>query len=188
MEWCWRLLAGRMVDLRIAEKEDVPLLAEWLNDPKFIGSYSDFPTQISKAQLEKRIFEPQIPQMQWVDFIIQKKDGTKIGWMPHYISSPNLGWTEIGFYITPTERRKGYGTEATKIIVNYLFQTKPMPRIQAVTSIHNKPAQRILTKAGFKKEGTLRKALWTRKTQWTNAYIYSILREEWKKPKAPTRT
>lgn len=92
------------MNLRIAEKEDVSLLAEWVNDVELMGQYSDFPTQISKVQLEKRMFEPQLPQMEWVDFIIQKKDGTRIGWMPHYVSSQNFGWVETGVYLVPSVR------------------------------------------------------------------------------------
>jgi len=178
-----QMLEGKNVNLRVAEKEDVPLLAEWLNDVEFMGQYSDFPIQISKAQLEKRMFEPQLPQMEWVDFIIQKKDGTKIGWMPHYISSQNFGWVEIGYYLISKERGKGYGTEAIQTIVDYLFLAKDIPRIQAVINVQNKASQRVLEKACFKKDGTLRKALWAGKGRWTDGYLYSILREEWKEPK-----
>jgi len=182
------LLEGKLVNLRIAEKEDIPLLVEWVNDVEFMGEYSDFPTQISKIQLEKRMFEPKIPQMEWVDFIIQKKDGTRIGWMPHYISALNFGWLEIGYFILPKERRKGYGTEAVKIIVDYLFLTRDIPRIQVIISVHNKPSQRVSEKAGFKREGILRKALWTSNGKWTDGLLYSILREEWKEPKILTKT
>ena len=182
------MLVGKVVDLRRAEREDVSLLAEWFNDVEFVGQYSDFPEQTSKAQLEKRMLEPQIPQMEWVDFLIQKKDGTRIGWMPHYVSSQNFGWIEIGYYLIPNERGKGYGTEATQIMVDYLFLTKDIPRIQAVINVHNKASQRVLEKAGFTKEGTLRKALWTGKGKWTDGYLFSILREEWKEPKILTKT
>jgi len=156
------------------------------NDTEFIGPHSDFPTQTSRVELEKLMFEPKVPQMEWVDFIIEKKDGTKIGWMPHYISSRNFGWVEIGFYLMPDERRKGYGTEATQIMVDYLFLTRDIPRIQAVTSIQNNSSQRLLEKAGFKREGTLRKALYVQ-GKWTDGCIYSILREEWREPRMLTK-
>jgi RimJ/RimL family protein N-acetyltransferase len=39
-----------------------------------------------------------------------------------------------------------------------------------------------LGKAGFKKEGVVRKSLFTR-GEWRNMILYSILREEWKEPK-----
>lgn len=126
-------------------------------------------------------------KLEWVDFIIEKKDGTKIGWMPHYISSRNFGWVEIGFYLMPDERRKGYGTEATQIMVDYLFLTKDIPRIQAVTSIQNNASQRLLEKVGFKREGILRKALYVQ-GKWKDGCIYSILREEWREPKILTRS
>ena len=95
------------VNLRRAEKEDIPLLADWLNDVRFIGDFSDFPTQTTRAELEKLMFEPKIPQMERVDFIVEKKDGKKVGWVCHYISSQNFGWVEIGYYIVPKERGKG---------------------------------------------------------------------------------
>ena len=94
---------------------------------------------------------------------------------------------EIGYDIIPGERGKGYGTEAIRIIVDHLFLTKDIVRIQAVTNVGNKPSQRVLEKAGFTKEGTLRKVGYIR-GDWTDAYVYSILREEWKEPKMLTKT
>jgi RimJ/RimL family protein N-acetyltransferase len=44
-----------------------------------------------------------------------------------------------------------------------------------------------LEKVGFKKEGTLRKNFFVR-GEWRDAYLYSILREEWKEPKILTKT
>jgi RimJ/RimL family protein N-acetyltransferase len=177
------LLEGKHVSLRRAEKDDVPLLARWLNDVRFVGSYSDFPTQVSEAELERRMFEPKLPQMEWVDFIIQNKKGASIGWAVHYISSQNFGWVEIGYYLVPEERGKSYGTEAVRIIVDYLFLAKDVPRVQAITNVENKASQRVLEKSGFTREGIVRKGLWTGKGKWTDGVLFSILREEWKEPK-----
>jgi len=49
------MLEGKRINLRIAEKEDVPLLVQWFNDVGFAGNYQNFPEQTSKVQLEKRI-------------------------------------------------------------------------------------------------------------------------------------
>jgi hypothetical protein len=43
-----------------------------------------------------------------------------------------------------------------------------------------------LEKAGFRKEGTLRNNFFIR-GEWTDDYIYSIIREEWKEPKLLTK-
>ena len=88
----------------------------------------------------------------------------------------------LGYALAPTERCKGYCTEAVTLIVDYLFLSKNLVRIQAKTHLENKAFQRVLEKTGFKREGTVRKAMFIR-GEWRNLYLYSILREEWKNQK-----
>jgi hypothetical protein len=45
------LLEGKSVNLRVMEKEDLPLLAEWANKPEYFGEYNPL-RQISKAEIE----------------------------------------------------------------------------------------------------------------------------------------
>jgi RimJ/RimL family protein N-acetyltransferase len=73
------------------------------------------------------------------------------------------------------------------IIVDYLFLSSSLNRIQAITDTRNLSSQRVLEKAGFMKEGLLRKTAFIR-GDWRDLFIYSILREEWKEPKILTRT
>jgi RimJ/RimL family protein N-acetyltransferase len=95
---------------------------------------------------------------------------------------------EIGYVLVPSERGKGYCSEAVKIMVDYLFlYMGDIVRIQAHTDVRNAASQKVLEKAGFKKEGTIRKGYFAR-GEWTDWYLYSILREEWKEPKILTRT
>jgi RimJ/RimL family protein N-acetyltransferase len=177
------VLEGKNVNLRIAEKEDIPLLMEWFNDVKFAGNYQSFPAQVSKNQLEPQILEHKLYGHEWVNFIIEKKDATKIGEAVHYISAPNFGWVEIGYALIPEERNKGYCTEAIQILTDYLFLTKDITRVQAVIDKENLTSEHALKNAEFKKEGILRKALWNAAGRWTDGCLYSILREEWKEPK-----
>jgi ribosomal-protein-alanine N-acetyltransferase len=86
-----------------------------------------------------------------------------------------------------SERGKGCCTEAIEIMVNYLFLSKDTMRIQAHTNPRNVASQKVLEKVGFKKEGTLRKNFFMR-GEWRDAYLYSILKEEWKEPKILTKT
>jgi RimJ/RimL family protein N-acetyltransferase len=94
---------------------------------------------------------------------------------------------EIGYHIVSDERGKGYGTEAVQLMVDYLFLSQNIVRIQAMTDVRNKASQRALERAGFKMEGTIRKSAFVRGA-WTNAYLFGILREEWNEPKILTRT
>ena len=67
-------------------------------------------------------------------------------------------------------------------MVDYLFLSRNLERIQAVADVENMASQRILEKAGMRREGELRKAYWNR-AQWRNLSMYSITRDEWKAPR-----
>jgi len=47
------LLEGKNVNLRVVERDDLPLLTEWYSDPEFSGEYMWFPQQQSRAEREK---------------------------------------------------------------------------------------------------------------------------------------
>jgi RimJ/RimL family protein N-acetyltransferase len=175
------LLEGKNVNLRIMEKEDLPLLQEWMNNPEFMGEFLP-PRQWSRAELEKMEDSPFEPK---TIIIEKKKGGGKIGYIVHYNSYVGtVKLLEIGYALLPNERRKGYCTEATQLIVDYLFLSMDVSRVQASTSIRNKGSQRVLEKVGFTREGTIRK---TARGARRDIYLYSILREEWKKPKILTK-
>jgi len=174
------MLEGKAVNLRVSEREDLSLIGDWRNNPEFQGEYNLL-IQESKEELAKR-YDNFSPDEKW--FLIEKKDGTKIGIIVLEIEG---GVQEIGYGIIPNERGKGYCTEAVKIAVDYLFLSKSLVRIQAHTNVKNTASQRVLEKAGFKKEGVVRKRIFVR-GNWRDEFLYSILREEWKEPKILTKT
>jgi ribosomal-protein-alanine N-acetyltransferase len=177
------LLEGKKVNLRVMEKEDLPLIAEWFSSPEVFGEYNTL-RQMSKTEAEKMLESP----LELKQFLIEKKDGSKIGFAGHfYVLHPAGRQLEIGYSLVPNERGKGYCTEAVNIMVDYLFLSKESRRIQAHTDLRNVASQKVLEKVGFKKEGTLRKNFFVR-GEWRDAYLYSILREEWKEPKILTKT
>jgi RimJ/RimL family protein N-acetyltransferase len=179
------LLEGKNVNLRIMEKEDLLLFAEWYDNPDFLGE-AFFPIQRSMTETEKAFLEPNPYESK--RFIIEKKDGTKIGTISHFnMLSPVGKLLEIGYALMPSERGKGYGTEAAQLMVDYLFLGKETPRIQALTLVKNVASQRVLERVGFKKEGIMRRCFHIR-GEWSDFAIFSILREEWKEPKILTKT
>jgi RimJ/RimL family protein N-acetyltransferase len=173
------LLEGKKVNLRVVEKDDLPLLKEWKNNIEFIGEYQSI-SQETIRDLEKQYGE--LIESQW--FFIEKKDGTKIGTISHRLVFKTQ---EIGYAMLPSERGKGYCSEAVKIMVDYLFLSKDIVRIQAHIDARNLASQKILEKAGFKKEGTFRKEYFVR-GEWRDSCTFSILRDEWKEPRTLTRT
>lgn len=176
------MLEGKIVNLRVIEKEDIPLIVEWQNSLEVQGDYQFFP-QMSKAEMEKEI-EKLSSDPLWKLFVIEKKDGSKVGSIVHY---PAARLVEIGYSLIPSERGKGYCSEAVQMMLDYLFLSKDIVRVQAHTNVKNMASQRVLQKTGFKKEGVVRKNNFVR-GEWTDSCLFSILREEWKEPKILTKT
>ena len=167
------------------EKEDVAISTKWINE----GIYGDYGPimQLSKTE-EEKCFENPPPieaAIQPTGFMIEKKDRTKIG-MTGYVTVQPYRMLDIGFWLLPKEKGKGYGTEAAQLMVDYLFLSKNIERVQATTHVENIASQRVLEKIGFMKEGTIRR-LYFIKGHWGDALLYSILREEWKEPKILTK-
>ena len=182
------MLEGRNVRLRLRDKEDLDFLFEFWNNIDYYGDYEAIQPQISKTEVERRIESSTTSDagVIWTWFVIEKKDGTKIGFILYFTNQPR-GWMELGYAMLPSEMGKGYGTEAVQIMVDYLFLTKEIMRIQATTDERNGASQRVLEKVGFKKEGHIRQSGFMR-GEWVNDCLYSILREEWKEPKILTKT
>jgi len=165
------------------DKEDLPMFTEWLNKPEVFGEYNPL-HQTSRTEVEKDFEKGTIESK---DFLVEKKDGSKIGFICHFtLVHPAGKHLEIGYSLIPNERGKGYGTEAAEIMIDYLFLSEDVMRVQACTDVRNVASQRALEKAGFKKEGTMRKYFFIR-GQWRDAVLFSILREEWKEPRILTR-
>ena len=183
---CFKMLEGKHINLRLMEKEDTSLLFEVFNKPEILGEYNPL-KQISRTDIEKYPENTDISETQI--FIIEKKDGNKIGFINHF----NVIWNGIGKLLTiaycllPNQRGNGYCTEAAQILVDYLFLSKEIECIQATTHIKNIASQRVLEKIGFKKEGILRKRFYIR-GDWQNQFLFSIIKKEWKEPKILTKT
>ena len=174
------MLEGKTVNLRVVEKEDLALGAEWINNPEYFGEYQPL-SQQSRTELDRQ-HDKLGPEEKW--FFIEKRDGTKIG----SISCGPVGKAfDIGYNIILAERKKNYGTEAVGIIVDFLFLSKETVRVQAQIDPRNVASQKVLERNGFKKEGTIRKSMFIR-GEWRDTILYRILREEWKEIKILTRT
>jgi [ribosomal protein S5]-alanine N-acetyltransferase len=64
---------------------------------------------------------------------------------------------EIGYWITQSVRNQGFMTAILKALVNHVFETTPLVRLEAAVFAPNFASQRALLKAGFEREGVCRK-------------------------------
>jgi len=84
---------------------------------------------------------------------------------------------ELGYYIAEEYWGRGIMTEAVKQICKVVFDRSDIIRIFAEPFAHNAASCRVLEKAGFQYEGTLRKNA-VKNGKVTDMKIYSLLRTE----------
>jgi ribosomal-protein-alanine N-acetyltransferase len=84
---------------------------------------------------------------------------------------------EIGALLFPEFRGHGFGTQAQRQLVDYLFSTTLVNRVQATTDTENEAEQRVLERIGFRREGVLRGAGFVG-GQWRDFVMYARLRHD----------
>lgn len=149
----------RLRDLAIA---DADLLDAWAADPDVRGEYNDFgvaPSPVDRDALGRGPFRNERNGELMIERL---DDGQPIGLVSwHRVAyGPNDGsaaWN-IGISLLPGARGRGFGSEAQRLIADYLFAATPIHRVEASTDVDNVAEQRSLEKAGFVREGLLRGA------------------------------
>lgn len=84
---------------------------------------------------------------------------------------------ELGYYIAEEYWGKGIATEAVKQICAYVFHKSDILRIYASPFAHNIASCKVLEKAGFQCEGTLRSNA-VKNGKVLDMKMYSLLKEE----------
>ena len=84
---------------------------------------------------------------------------------------------EVGYYIAEEYWGKGIMTEAIKQTCKYVFDKSDIIRIYAEPFAYNMASCRVLEKAGFQYEGTLRKNA-VKNGKIIDMKMYSLLRNE----------
>ncbi|KAB1439811.1 GNAT family N-acetyltransferase [Candidatus Galacturonibacter soehngenii] len=145
--------------LRKWKMEDAPSLAEALNNKKILDNLRDglpFPyTQEDARAFIEIMLEADGHTTYAFAITINDKAVGSIGvFRKDNIHSQTA---EMGYYISEEYWGKGIGTDAVKQMCEYIFNNTDIIRIFAEPFAYNEASCRILEKAGFKYEGTLRK-------------------------------
>jgi ribosomal-protein-alanine N-acetyltransferase len=83
-------------------------------------------------------------------FIIEDEEHIPIGTITYFNVDTRLGQTEIGLGLGDKTRwGQGYGPDAIRTLVHYLFTFPHIVRVYAETAVANHPARRAFAKAGF---------------------------------------
>ncbi|XWS13667.1 hypothetical protein CRYUN_Cryun36dG0057900 [Craigia yunnanensis] len=82
---------------------------------------------------------------------------------------------ELGYVLASKYWGKGIATKAVKMVAKTIFADWPhLERLEALVDVENVGSQRVLQKAGFQREGVLRKYI-IQKGRTRNVVIFSLL-------------
>jgi RimJ/RimL family protein N-acetyltransferase len=177
------MLKGKSVILRPVKRSDISYFLKWFNDQEVI-QYLCLYLPMTEMAEEKYIEELGTTRAKSdVRFVIEVIEGAStkpIG---------NCGLHEINakdhsanFGIVIGEKdywNKGYGTEATRLVINYGFQELNLHRISSAAFDFNERSIKLHKKVGFREEGRLREAMF-KNGQYHDEVQFGILREEWR--------
>lgn len=79
---------------------------------------------------------------------------------------------EIGYWLGEEYWNRGIATEAVIAVTAYAFETLAMARVHAEVFHWNTASMRVLEKAGFVREGVLRKSVF-KDRQWADEVVYA---------------
>ncbi|MDB5080071.1 MAG: alanine acetyltransferase [Chloroflexi bacterium] len=83
----------------------------------------------------------------------------------------------LGYFLAEAYNGRGYSTRAVKRIIRFAFEELGLHRVFAATMINNIASQRVLEKAGFRREGTALRFLKIN-NRWEDHCMFAITTED----------
>jgi len=169
-----------MIRLRPVTEADVPLLERQHASPEDAGEMGWFGFK-QPAPIARRVAAGETIGNDRGTLAVVDDDGNLVGdvsWIRTFNGPPPNGdcWN-IGIWLVPEHRGQGYGSEAQRQLAAYLLDHTFLERIEASTESGNIAEQKALEKAGFTREGVLRRACF-RGGEWRDMVVFSKLRGE----------
>jgi RimJ/RimL family protein N-acetyltransferase len=160
------------------EVSDCDHYRRWFSDPD-IRRYLRMFQPISE-KTEREYIESTGSRPDTITLAIALKDGDE------HIGGTGLHeirWKDragsFGIFIGPAaQREKGYGTEVTRLIVRYAFESLNFNRLELLVYANNPRAIKVYEKVGFVHEGTRRENVFI-DGAYVDELIYSMLAREY---------
>lgn len=171
---------GEKIRLRAYRKEDVPKALELLNDfeiKRLLITGVPYPNTLKD---EEEWFEKQSAGNDLYNFAIETLENNKYigGCGLNHIDWKNSVAT-VGIFIGDKEYwGKGYGTDAMKVLVKFIFEQMNINKVKLNTFSFNERAIKSYKKCGFQIEGVLRNELF-KDGKYCDEIIMGILKDEY---------
>ncbi|BBE30378.1 N-acetyltransferase [Tepiditoga spiralis] len=175
------MLKGNKIRLRAYKREELKLVMEFINDEdvtKFLRPGVPFPFRYED---EIKFYESLNPMStSSYSFAIELLETEK------YIGGCGINeidWKNsvatVGIFLGKPYWNKGYGTEALKILVDFIFNEMNINKVKLNVYSFNERAIKSYKKVGFVVEGRLRQEIF-KEGKYYDEIIMGILRSEYK--------
>ncbi len=143
-----KLYTNRLL-LRKLDRKDLKTLVRWSHSAESYGDFlspENFELDLIAQKYESGIFWNNSEKL----FLIETRDHFPIGTLHYWLPAGKMDIATMAVKIAePKERNKGYGTEAQKFLLIYLFEKIKMKLVEMYTDLDNLAQQRCLKKLGF---------------------------------------
>ena len=151
-------LTGAKVYLRPMDYGDAPTLVGWMNDPDVTRTLPATARSL-KEQSEREFIERQMKNPNDIRFAIVARRNDRLG----TAGLMRIDWRDrhAAFGISIGDKSNwwlGYGTEATRLVTGYAFETLNLHRVWLHVYDFNAGGLRAYERAGYMREGVLREA------------------------------
>jgi RimJ/RimL family protein N-acetyltransferase len=168
----------RLRDLTIADADLVDAMG---HREKSDGGYNDFGLEPQSVDREALARGPLRNERNGMLLVERIEDGAIIGTVGWHLvrhgPNPESDAWMFGIDLVPEARGLGFGTEAQRLLVHYLFATTHVNRVEASTDVENVAEQRSLERAGLIREGIARGAQ-HRAGAYHDLVVYARLRND----------
>jgi ribosomal-protein-alanine N-acetyltransferase len=180
------LIVTERLLLRMATKEDIPLIIQYFADNKtyltpFYPRWSEgfFTEEYWQLQLELNLHEF-VNDCSLRLFMFLKNNPKKIIGVINFTNFVRgvAQYCNVGYSIAETEQGKGFMIEALQTAIEYVFQELKMHRIMANYMPHNQRSGNLLKRLGFVVEGYARDYLLIN-GQWQDHILTSLTNPSW---------
>ena len=159
------------IQLRLHEIVDAKRFYEILSNPNFTHLNANPKSVEDEENWIKSAYKDLASGLQYNFTILYNEEviggaGIKINFNRKYIG-------EMGYFIDEKYWGKGIATEAVKLLEEKCFNELKLKRIEILMKPENKGSEKVAIKAGYSKEGLLKKALEGKDGEMHDAHIYA---------------
>lgn len=164
--------------LRKWDTRDMDTLAKMHGDSRTMRYYRD--TAENKKQVERMMasydsLQKNKTAMGWA-ICLKKDPRVLVGICRLYAIDFSHAFCSVGFAIRREKWRKGIMTEALHAVVRFAFDELRLHRVEAQVHVYNRACIGLLEKAGFRREGRLRKNFYIRGRHY-DSFMYGLIKK-----------